>query len=258
VFGGGNPKLAPEEADTYSFGVVLSPNFLEGLDVSIDYWDIKIEKAIGGIQPLTVLTQCVENGQFCDQIQRGPNGNLWIGNAQVQALTDNIAFQRVKGIDIIADYQFDIADWGTIALNNSMSIIDTWTFKEYAGAETVDCKGVWGGSCGYPNPDFRNVLRSTWVTPWDVSVALSWRHIPKIDDYNGVTDLDSINYFDLAGSWDVTDYASVRLGVNNLFDEEPAFAGFNAGPSNAGNGNTFPGLYDALGQYWFLGGEVKF
>ncbi len=258
VFGGGNPKLAPEEADTYSFGVVLSPNFLEGLDVSIDYWDIKIEKAIGGISALTILTQCVESGQFCDQVQRGPNGNLWIGNAQVVALTDNIAFQRVKGIDIIADYQFDIADWGTIALNNSMSIIDTWTFKEYAGAVTEDCKGIWGGVCGYPNPDFRNVMRSTWVTPWDVTVALSWRHIPKIEDYNGLTDLDSMNYFDLSGSWDVTDYASVRLGVNNLFDEEPAFAGFNAGPSNNGNGNTFPGLYDALGQYWFLGGELKF
>ena len=40
-----------------------------------------------------------------------------------------------------------------------------------------------------------------------------------------VTDLDAMNYFDLAGSWDITDYAAVRMGVNNLFDEEPAFAG---------------------------------
>ncbi|MFM7785489.1 MAG: TonB-dependent receptor plug domain-containing protein, partial [Gammaproteobacteria bacterium] len=258
VFSGGNPNLEPEEADTFSVGVVLSPNFVEGLDISIDYWDIDIEKAIGGILPETIIFKCIEEGQFCNNIQRGPNGNLWIGNAQVQALTDNIAFLQVKGWDIIADYQFDIADWGTIALNNSMSIVDSCDFEEYDGAGVVACEVNWNSTCGYPNPDFRNVLRTTWVTPWNVTVALSWRHIPKIEDVDEITDLDSINYFDLAGSWDITDYASVRLGVNNLFDEEPAFAGFNAGPSNNGNGSTFPGLYDALGQYWFMGGELKF
>ena len=43
----------------------------------------------------------------------------------------------------------------------------------------------------------------------------------------------------------------VRAGMNNVFDEEPPIVGQAAGPSIFGNGNTFPGLYDTLGRYWF-------
>ena len=35
---GGNPNLAPEESDTYSFGLVWTPGFLDGLDFSFDYY----------------------------------------------------------------------------------------------------------------------------------------------------------------------------------------------------------------------------
>lgn len=64
-------------------------------------------------------------------------------------------------------------------------------------------------------------------------------------------DLDSVSHIDLAGNWNVTSKIEVRAGVNNVFDEEPPIVDQAAGPSIFGNGNTFPGLYDALGQYWF-------
>ena len=67
-----------------------------------------------------------------------------------------------------------------------------------------------------------------------------------------------MDYFDLAAIWDVTDYATIRLGVNNLTDEAPPLAGNKAGPSINGNGNTFPGFYDALGRYWFIGASIGF
>ena len=72
-------------------------------------------------------------------------------------------------------------------------------------------------------------------------------------------DLDSIDYFDLAGVWDIMDDTiSLRAGVNNIMDEEPPIAGNAAGPSINGNGNVFPGMYDALGRYYFLGATVRF
>src|SRR5262249_12676072 len=43
---GGNPTLQPETAITKSFGVSLTPSFLEGLRIQADYFDIDIQNAI--------------------------------------------------------------------------------------------------------------------------------------------------------------------------------------------------------------------
>jgi outer membrane receptor protein involved in Fe transport len=258
---GGNVDLEPEESDTVSYGVVLSPNFVDGLIITIDYYDIEVEKAIDNIDPQTILTQCIESSTFCDLVQRGPNGNLWVGQAQVVATNANLSFFEVEGWDITADYQFDVGDYGSLSFQDTLSIIDSWEQQEYDGAEVESCEGVWGGTCGYPTPEMRNLFRTTWVTPWNVTVSAAWRYIDEVEDQvttAAAVELDSINYLDLAAIWNVTDYASLRLGVNNLTDEEPVFAGFNAGAGIQGNGNSFPGLYDSLGQYWFMGATLTF
>ena len=59
-------------------------------------------------------------------------------------------------------------------------------------------------------------------------------------------DLPSTDYFDLAAVWDPTDSVSLRLGINNLFDEDPPIC-------PCGSGNTVPEAYDALGRYFFAG-----
>ena len=58
--------------------------------------------------------------------------------------------------------------------------------------------------------------------------------------------MPSQSYIDIAGLWDVTDSIRLRLGVNNVMDEDPPLAPF-------GSGNTIPEIYDALGRYWFAG-----
>ena len=83
--------------------------------------------------------------------------------------------------------------------------------------------------------------------------------IVKVEDLgSGQLDLDDINYIDLAGFWDINENTTVSLGMTNVFDEEPPIAGNAAGPSIGGNGNVFPGYYDALGRYWFARASVNF
>ena len=67
---------------------------------------------------------------------------------------------------------------------------------------------------------------------------------------------DDMSYIDVSALWEVTDYATVRLGINNLFDEEPPFA-YQGGTARE-NGNTYPGIYDPLGQYLFAGVTFQF
>jgi outer membrane receptor protein involved in Fe transport len=262
---GGNPDLEPEEADTYSVGFIWSPSFADGLNLSVDYYDIEITEGINNLTPEFILNECLDgNTEQCALVNRGSAGDLWIGSnvnssGHIVALNDNLAIERVKGYDIIADYSMEIGDWGSLAFNDVMSIITTWDQQELAGAPTIDCKGNWGSSCGYPTPDFQNNLRVTWTTPWDVTASVLWRYISEIDDLGaGGVDLDDIHYFDLAGFWDVTEYASISLGVNNLLDEDPPIAGNAAGPALNGNGNIFPGMYDALGRYMFGRVTVSF
>ena len=93
--------------------------------------------------------------------------------------------------------------------------------------------------------------------PWNASINLTWRYIGKSEQlYVEPNDIQSMNYFDLSAIWDATEYFSFRLGVNNLFDEDPPLA--NGGPEIFGNGNTFPGIYDALGRYIFVGIRATF
>ena len=261
---GGNPNLEPEEADTYSFGVVLTPAAIDGLTLTVDYFNIKIEKGISNLGPEFILDQCLDGNQSqCASVRRGRPGDLWIGSnvqtsGHIVALQDNLAIEKVTGFDLIADYVFDVGDMGSVNVSNVMSLIDKWDQQELAGAPTEACSGKWGAYCGYPTPDLRNKLRVVWTTPWNVAASMMWRYTSKVDDLNeSDIDLKAISYVDLSVFWDVRESTQIRLGVNNVFDEAPPIAGNGAGPSINGNGNTFPGMYDALGRYWFIAASLS-
>lgn len=261
---GGNENLAPEESDTYSLGFIWSPTFVENLILSVDWYSIEIEKGIDEPSAEFTLRQCLEGDDVqCEKVNRGPLGDLWLGSdvnvsGHVVAKLENLALEEVRGWDITADYTLELGDMGTMTFNNTLSLIETWDQQEFAEAPVVSCKGKWAAECGYPTPDIRNNLRATWQTPWNVTASVLWRHIGGTDDLNENVDIDSYDYFDVAGIWDVWENTSVRLGMNNVLDKAPPIVGDGAGPSNNGNGNTFPGMYDALGRYMYLGLSVSF
>lgn len=262
---GGNTELEPEESDTFSFGVIWTPEMVEGLSLSVDYFQIEIEKGIDNLGPEFILNQCLDgNLSQCANVRRGANGNLWIGSnvntsGQVVALLDNLAVEEVAGIDVVANYSLEIGNLGSLNFENVLSVITKWDQQELEGAPVVDCKGKWNGDCGFPTPDTQNNLRTTWVTPWNVVASLNWRYISEVEDLSvNEIDLGHRNYFDLAGTWDATENITVRLGMNNIFDQAPPIGGNGAGSGIQGNGGVFPGMYDALGRYMYLGASLQF
>ncbi len=260
---GGNTELSPEESDTYTVGFVFTPDFLDGLTLSMDYYDIKVEDAITEIEAETTLTQCIENDTFCDKVFRTTNDSLWLGNAGptagVQALSDNIGYFQVKGVDIEASYDLEMGSWGSMLFGTVVGYVDSWEQEEYKGAGAIDCAGLYGGSCGTPTPEWAARSSATWATPWDVTLNLNWRYVDsykQTQTSNPPNNPDAVNYIDLAASWDVTEWATVRGGINNVFDEEPEY--ISQGVTLRENGNTYPNMYDVLGQYLYLGATLKF
>ena len=256
---GGNLELEPEESDTYTYGLVWTPGFAEGFTFSLDTYSIRIRKGISTVTPEFILNECLDgNDSQCEKIKRGASGDLWLGSdiersGHVVSLLDNLAIEEVRGYDLAASYDIDVGDWGGVNLSNILTLTSKWNQQEIEGAPKVDCVGKWGASCGSPTPDVRNNLRVTLFTPYNLSPSLMWRYISGVDDLNSAQiDLGARHYFDLAIVWNYNEHLSIRAGVNNLFDKAPPIAGSGAGPTITGNGNTFPGLYDALGRYGFF------
>ena len=266
---GGNLDLEPEESDTLSYGVIVQPSAWPGFTATLDYFDITVEKAIGSISSQTILDRCLDNSApvLCDSINRSRNGSLWLGlpgdgenYGHILGLQTNLGFFATTGVDYDLRYEFELPrELGSLQLINTGTYLLSWEQEEFPGAGVDECVGNWSGGCGDPTYELRNNLRATWNTPYDLAINFTWRFISGVDalDPDDTVDLGSVNYMDISATYKLPASfdAVVRAGINNVLDESPPI--FGDGANVFGNGNTFPGRYDALGQYYFLGFSVQ-
>ena len=269
---GGNPDLQAEEADTVTFGFVWTPEFIEGLSVSVDYFNILVEDVISaGIPAQTTLDQCLATGDdtFCSLIQRAPRGDLASGTQGVgfQQTNINLAELETTGLDFQVVYDFDIGSHG-FRIDYASTYLDQLDTTPFPGGDVIECAGFFGNNCqGGPgqnsvSPEYRHRVVGTWMSPWSIDFGMTWRYFDEVKNDNaGDTvepKLDAINYVDLTASWWIMDGTIQIRGslLNVLGEDPPVFT--SAGPS-LGNGNTYPTTYDTgtvmtLGFKWNFGG----
>jgi iron complex outermembrane receptor protein len=279
---GGNPDLNPEESTTTTFGLVFTPTFVPGLNVSIDYFDIEVTNLITatGVGTLSACFAPVPDPASCALITRNANGQLWRGIGQVQALNTNIGGLHTRGYDINANYNMDIGSMGGLSFQLIGTLLEELEIDEGAatGRNPYDCAGLWSGdaNCGTPNPEWRHRFRISWETPWNLEANLTWRYFSSVHREQNVnqqggfeadptlvanqlgTVLDEVSFFDLAGNVELYDNANLRFGVNNVLDQDPPISTNTHVGAGFGNGNTFPQVYDATGRFVFVGVTVDF
>jgi outer membrane receptor protein involved in Fe transport len=104
---GGNPGLEPEVADTWTAGVVYQPEWLPGLGLSIDYYDIEIADVISTPSAADVLNRCAAGvGAYCDLIVTDSSP---FGIAYVKLTAANLAERKATGMDIEINYRMNAA-----------------------------------------------------------------------------------------------------------------------------------------------------
>ena len=250
---GGNTEVNPEVADTISFGIVANP--IEDLTVSIDWWSVQLEDAIGSVSAATSLKECAENNNaaLCALINRGNAGTLWLGTSgYISSTTTNLGEVNFAGVDLIATYGMEVGG-GDLALRlNGSRSLERETLV-LPGVETtrVDCNGIANDAqCTYPNMDWRHSLSATYSKD-DWTVGAAWRYFGSVD-YQGSNDvlasegaLDAVSYVDLNGSYTLSENITFSGGARNLLDKEPPMVGGGLNPTNA---NSY-GNYDVLGRY---------
>ena len=267
---GGNTELTPEKADTFTIGAVITPeDIIPGLTVSVDYWRIEILDAIDDVEPEFIVNQCGLTGDpvFCTQVNRGPNGNLWIGSSatapNIVSTNINIGFFETAGIDFFGNYGMEAGNHGTVEFTFRGTWLEKFEQQLTPGAVIEECAGQYGSTCTRPRPGWRHTLGAIWTTPWNLTFAGSWRHISGVDEFaNDRFSAGSENYIDMS-----VDYTprfigigetTLSVGVSNLMDNDPPVSGFFNNVAVYGNGNTIPGMWDTLGRYLFFGVTQKF
>ncbi|HUO23081.1 MAG TPA: TonB-dependent receptor [Caulobacteraceae bacterium] len=282
VLDGGNPKLNPEQADTYSIGFIAKPRYAPGLTASLDYYHIDTYGLIGTIDASTSFNNCLNTGDpiYCANVKRNAsNGNIFTTSPGVVGyiVTTNVNAGAAldSGLDAQLNYNVPLADWGMDYVGKLAFQFDgSYTLKSTVtplpGAQTYDCNGLFGSVCQGIFPKWRHTARLNWTMPWaPATVSLTWRYISGAtleDDSNQPTlgkgttspydhSVPAVQYMDISGTYKVNDKISLRAGVNNLLDQDPpVIANDIVGGANP---NTYQ-VYDLLGRQLFVGLTANF
>jgi iron complex outermembrane receptor protein len=280
---GGNPTLLPEISDTYTVGLVLSPRAVPNLTLSVDYFDIKIKNVISSIGGNTILLDCLAtlSPTFCNDVHRDAGGSLWkTNNGYIIDTTVNEGALATEGIDLKGSYRQALPAFGSLLFSLEGTYLKTLTVTPVPGFGSYDCVGLFGNSCGGASPSWRHVFNATWSTPWDgLDLTVRWRYLGSQKSEQTSTNtflagtpfvptenISAFNYIDLTGVFNLAKNVRLQLGVNNVFDKAPPLyingdcstgSGFAGGGANC-NGNTYPGIYDAMGRYLFATVTAQF
>jgi len=102
---GSNSTLQPETSETKTAGFVWSPQWVSGLNIAADWWNIRIEDTIVADSPTTMLNDCYVQGlaSRCALHTRDPAlgyiNNLAFGSR-------NAGYREVEGYDLELTYAF--------------------------------------------------------------------------------------------------------------------------------------------------------
>lgn len=253
---GGNPNLDPEIADTTTIGVVLKPDFIPGLGLSVDYYDIEISGAIAQLLPQQTVDQCAAGSAVaCGNVRIDASGQY-----QILLPTLNLASVKTSGVDFEATYNTDFEDGSNLGLRLLVNYVDKME-TTVPGSLPVDRAGDIGLT---GLPQWSGVFQATYVNgPWTVFGQQRYVGGGKIDStltsaQLAGNDLDPVWYTDVTVQYTLDmDGTAVELfgTVNNLFNQMPRIAPAvpfgNYRPTNAS-------LYDTVGRFFTVGVKIDF
>ncbi|WP_308368448.1 MULTISPECIES: TonB-dependent receptor [unclassified Microbulbifer] len=239
---GGNPNLDAEEAESYTFGIVWTPAFVEDLSITLDYFDIQVENAITSPDLQRMLDDCYRDGieSACVSITRGAGGQV----TNLEGAKMNIGEISTRGVDldIVNNLHFNA---GQLALRLQASRLLEYEEYNEQTDQTWDKLGYVGTSSEM-YVKWRGLAGATWFADsW--SLGLDVRHLS--DGETSYREVPSHTYLDLHAGWDVSDALRLTAGVDNLADREPTDG------SGSGDWNS---TLDYKGRYAWAGVSYQF
>lgn len=271
---GSNPDLTPETSTSKTVGVVWSPSFAQGLNLSLDYWTIKVENTIVGDTPDQQLNDCYVLGvsERCNNFTRdaalGYVNNMLYGGR-------NAGYIETSGYDFDVSYRYATDSWGSFNANLQNTYVTKNVLKSTNDA--ADQEQIANGFADSTGAYFR--LRSNLTVGWELGdFGITWgtRYYSgvkercvftapaanecSLPDYGSpdptrdfpMNERGSTTFHDVQFSYNAPWNATVAIGARNVFDKY--------GPqmySNPTSQYAYYGGYD-IGRFLYMQYKQKF
>ncbi|HEU4772945.1 MAG TPA: TonB-dependent receptor [Lysobacter sp.] len=252
---GGNPNAGPETSISKTLGLVYSPSYAQGLDITLDWWNIEIEGALSTPTPETILDQCYAQGnaQACSLFTRRAS------DSQIDFMLlapANLAVINVEGYDLGVNYRMPETAYGRFNFGFNGSYTAKYDIQNTPQSEPENVVGM------YFNQDPNWRLRAnasldwskgdfgvTWISRYYSSLVedcpFSGSSLRLCSDPERRIDtgpaprnkLGATTYHDMQARYELPWNGTVKVGVNNIFAKRAPNA-FNA------FANSFDPQYD--------------
>lgn len=262
----GNPKLTPERANTFNFGLVWTPSassaLLRRFSASVDYYNITIDNVISVVPGLTALSKCYNldgsnpsyspTNEFCQLLSRDPQtGQLVV----IDTPYLNLGGLKTDGIDVQLNWSADLGDFGThargvIAVQSGIGYTRNYEVKTLPGQPWLDYAGTNTPGASYPR---WKAVTSVSYSLDEATAGFRWRYQDAMRDVSAVTTpqapgvgLAPYALYDFFASYALNETWQFRGGINNMFNRGlPVVASSQTGTDTA--------VFDPVGRAYYIG-----
>jgi len=254
---GGNPDLEAERSSSVTAGMEfgLGQGSVDngGLTVSLDWYRVELDDAIGRWETNSAIRRCFDpaynpayeaGNAYCSYFDRSE----FDGTVFSYEIDRNAGGIETTGVDLRLAWRGRFGP-GQASLDAYLGYLDDWLLREPHGG-TVQLAGTIGGrTFGGALPRWKALLTADYGwREWRVSGTLTHLDGMRDAEYRAFT-VPSASYLDLAAAWALrgarVEGATLEFGMDNVTDVEPPLF-----PSYQ-QANTDPSQYDVLGRrYW--------
>ncbi|GLS26021.1 TonB-dependent receptor domain-containing protein [Marinibactrum halimedae] len=260
----GNEELSPETSDSFTFGIVYSPSWvdnvswMESLTASVDFYELEIDDAIQAPNPGDTIAACVETLDpfYCNSVERAASGVVNFVNTPL----NNIGAVEASGYDIALRYLSPMSDFGQFGLRFNATHLSDYTEKTEnpdGSFSKTDFTGlITDETFQRAFPEWRYTSNVDWnYENWTAGITFRYvdqmtQPIVREGQTRGVklgsefyTDLQLQYRPTLSSSKEVT----ITVGANNIFDNDPSVC-----DDACGSTSMSPVVHDLPGTVAYL------
>lgn len=274
----GNSQLGPERDIFRTIGLVYSPSFVPGLDMTIDYWDVIFRDSVLKATAATLVPNCLANpadARFC------PDG--WLKRDATGAVTfvRNSSYngpggERYTGFDLNFRYQPKATSLGKFTFESTNAIMTD--FIDVTTTPVLDNVGIFANAKTryHVRSNFSvNWSREAWGARWSARYYSNMLENCTFVGTPGVTACNALGpvqsqtdpnnpatakylpfrsggsanriggyvLHDLSAFYKPTEKSRIKVGVNNLFDKQP--------PQSVSTSRNFVASFGVPDRYFY-------